>query len=128
LGHEPFPYPVPSIGIARDGQLIAGVTYHGFRTCPETGEPLDIQANIASTDPRWATRDVLYTLFAYPFLQLGVHRLTTLCNADNDHVTRFNRRLGFTQETILKKGWSVNHNARLWRMLKDDCRWIKECS
>lgn len=116
----------PAIGMAKDDQIIGGVVYHDYRLCAKTGRPLSIEATLASTTPRWATRAVLHAIFAYPFLQLGVQRITTLCNAHDEHVVAFNRRLGFTQESVLKKGWSVYENAALWRMLRHECKWIKE--
>lgn len=116
--------PGHAIGVVRNGEPVCGVVFHGFHRCMETKAPLGIQASIASTDPRWATRDVLRALFAYPFLQLGVKRITTRCDATNDHVIKFNKRLGFRLESVMRYGWSIEKNAMLFRMLKHECRWL----
>mgnify|MGYP006422026907 CR=1 FL=1 len=124
LGTKPVGDAV-AIGVARQGKPIAGVVYHDLRLCMDTGEPLSVEATIASSDPRWASRRVLYTFFAYPFLQLKAKRLTTLCNADDADVVSFNKRLGFVKESVLRYGWSRKHNAVLWRMTAGECRWIR---
>ena len=36
----------------------------------------DIEVVIAAESPRWASREVFHTAFAYPFLQLGCRRVT----------------------------------------------------
>jgi hypothetical protein len=54
--------PSTAIGVQKDSQLIAGAVFHDYRD----GQ---IEASIASDSPRWATRSVLYSLFAYPFNQ-----------------------------------------------------------
>jgi hypothetical protein len=49
-----------AIGVQRDGEIIAAAVYHDLRQ----GQ---IEASIASTSLRWASRSVLHALFAYPF-------------------------------------------------------------
>ena len=63
IGIEGFG-PSASIGVQRDGEIIAACVYHDLRD----GQ---IEASIAASSPHWATRSVLYGLFAYPFIQVG---------------------------------------------------------
>ena len=65
IGIEGFG-PSASIGVQRDGEIIAACVYHDLRD----GQ---IEASIAASSPRWATRSVLYGLFAYPFIQVGAN-------------------------------------------------------
>jgi hypothetical protein len=80
-----------AIGVQRDGEIIAAAVYHDLRQ----GQ---IEASIASTSLRWASRSVLHALFAYPFNQVGANRLRQLY---------------------------APHDAILWGMLKDECKWIR---
>jgi len=105
-----------AIGFARNGALIGGVVYHNYR------EP-SIEMSIATTDPKWCTRSILKQCFTYPFKQLGVKRITTLVDAENQPVRAFNERLGFIHEATLKDALH-DGDAALYRMLPDECRWL----
>ena len=65
--------PSTSIGVERDGKIICAAVYHDYRD----GQ---IEASIAASSRRWANRSVLHALFAYPFNQVGAHRLLVTCN------------------------------------------------
>lgn len=104
------------LGVERDGELIAGVVYNDYRKH-------SIHASIASTDPRWATRKTLKAFFSYPFIQCGCGRITTYCGASMTSVRRFNERLGFTQEGLLRRGFG-DDDCIVFGMLKEECRWL----
>ena len=112
--------PSVAIGVQRDGEIIAAAVYHDLRE----GQ---IEASIAATSRRWASRSVLQTLFAYPFNQVGANRLLVQCSEANEKAMKMNRQLGFTQEGRLRQLYAP-HDAVLWGMLKDECQWIKEKS
>ena len=107
-----------AIGVQQDGQLIAGAVFHDYRN-----EHRQIEASIASDSPRWATRSVLYSLFAYPFNQCDANRLLVTCDESNDKAMKMNKQLGFTPEGILRQMYYPN-DAIVWGMLKDECKWI----
>jgi len=70
--------PSVSIGVQRDGEIIAAAVYHDLRQ----GQ---IEASIAAIfSRRWASRSVLHALFAYPFNQVGVNRLLVQCSEANE--------------------------------------------
>ena len=112
--------PSTAIGVQRDGQLIAGAVFHDYR--PKNGQ---IEASIASDSPRWATRSVLYSLFAYPFIQCDANRLLVTCDESNDKAMKMNKQLGFTPEGILRQMYYPN-DAIIFGMLKDECKWLKK--
>ena len=113
--------PSVSIGVQRDGEIIAAAVYHDLRQ----GQ---IEASIAAIfSRRWASRSVLHALFAYPFNQVGVNRLLVQCSEANEKAMKMNRQLGFTQEGRLRQLYAP-HDAILWGMLKDECQWIEEKS
>ena len=107
-----------AIGVQQNGQLIAGAVFHDYR--PKNGQ---IEASIASDSPRWATRSVLYSLFAYPFIQCDANRLLVTCDESNDKAMKMNKQLGFTPEGILRQMYYPN-DAIIFGMLKDECKWI----
>ena len=100
------------------GRLICGVVYSEYR-----GH--SIEATIASTDPRWASRRVLFYFFAYPFNELGVERLQTTVAKKNKQARKFNERLGFKYEGTGRKAWPDGSHACQYAMMKNECRWIK---
>jgi RimJ/RimL family protein N-acetyltransferase len=83
-----------------------------------------IEASIAASSRRWASRSVLHTLFAYPFKQVGAHRLLVQCSEANAKAMKMNRQLGFTQEGRLRHLHGPDDGI-LWGMLRDECKWIK---
>jgi RimJ/RimL family protein N-acetyltransferase len=111
-------YPCTAIGIEKEGKLIAGVVYNNYQ--PE----LLIEMSIASLDKRWATRHNIKAFFRYPFIQLGLERVQTLCKAADKGVVMFNKRLGFTPEGYHRKAFHGGHDAISWSMLKPECKWI----
>lgn len=69
------------------------------------------------------TRNIIRTVFAYPFLQLGVGRVTARTRAGNLDVRKKIRRLGFKPEGRLRQ-YFPDDDAMLYGMLRDECRWI----
>ncbi|MGN1209800.1 MAG: GNAT family N-acetyltransferase [Duodenibacillus sp.] len=117
-GKEDFPLDSPSIGLIRDGRLIAGVVYTMY-----TGN--GICMSVAGTGRKWLTREFLYVSFAYPFVQLGCSRVSGLVRVDNHDAQRFDEHLGFVKEGVIRKGDDDGTDLILYGMLKEDCRWLK---
>ena len=109
--------PSVAIGVQRDGEIIAAAVYHDLRK----GQ---IEASIASTSLRWASRSVLHALFAYPFKQVGATRLLVQCSEANEKTMKIVKQLGFTEEGRLRQLYAP-HDAVLWGMLKEECQWIR---
>jgi RimJ/RimL family protein N-acetyltransferase len=120
LGFE-FKGAYAAIGIARAGEAIGGVVYTGYCQAPHM-----IEASIATTDRRWASRHVLMGLFAFPFVQLGVERLQTRAHRRARKIRKFNLDLGFKFEGIMRRGWPLGGDAAVYSMLPDECRWLGE--
>jgi RimJ/RimL family protein N-acetyltransferase len=106
------------IGLEEDGELIAGMVYGNYT-------PVSICMHVAAAPgKRWANREFLYRMFAYPFLQLGVQRITGIIREDNDDSLRFAEQIGCTQEGVMRKACPDGTNLVIYGMLKDECRWI----
>ena len=108
-----------AIGLEQDGELIAGVVFNWY-----TGPSLSMHV-AAEPGRRWMTRDYLYRVFAYPFLQVGCKRVTGLVREDNLDAQRFDEHLGFKREGLIRQGASDGSNLILYGMLKDECRWLE---
>jgi len=106
-----------AIGVGFDGELIAGVVYNNCRGT-------NLEMSVASTDPRWATRQTLFHFFAYPFITQGCTRVTALVDSAEHEVQRFDERLGFVKEGVLRKGHPSGRDAIIYGMLRDECKWV----
>ena len=106
-----------TLGFARGGELVAGVVYNEYR-----GHSIHI--SMASSHPKWATREVIATILSYPFVQLKCERLTAYTGRSMTHVRQFLERVGFQQEGIVRRGFA-DDDCVIYGMLKDECKWIR---
>lgn len=102
------------IGLARDGQLVAGVAYDGFN-----GAQILMHSRI--DDPACLTREFTWFCFWYPFEQLKVRRVTGLVAKSNKPARRLDEHLGFKLEAVLKAAHPTG-DLCIYRMFKDECR------
>lgn len=106
------------IGLSNDGELCAGVVY-------EDWNGVNVVCHIASEGRIWATRWYLGIIFDYPFVQLGVNRITVAVGEGNKDSRRFVEHLGFTREANLT-GAHPTGDLIIYRMWKTDCRFLRE--
>lgn len=107
-----------AIGVLENNQPIAGVVYHDYR-----GH--SIQLSMASTSPRWCTRTTLRHLLGYPFLQLGVARITACTAKGNKQLRSLVERLGFQLEGRLRRGFDGRRDMLIYGLLREEAtRWI----
>jgi hypothetical protein len=52
-----------------------------------------------------------------------VRRFSALVPAKHDKANAFVRRLGFTKECVMKDVF-VADDLNVWRMYRDECRWL----
>lgn len=109
------------ISIFKNEKLIAAVIYTNYY------EGISVEMSIASIDKRWATRHNLKAFFKYPFIDLGVKRVTTLCSAKERDIIMFNKRLGFKPEGYHREAHHNGEDAVSFGMLKNECKWIEGC-
>lgn len=107
------------IGWQKDGNLVAGVAYANWNG-------VNVECHIASDGSRvWATRQYLWTIFDYPFNQLGANRITVCIGEGNRQSQRFVVHLGFKLETTLQAA-HPSGNLLIYRMWKHDCSFLGE--
>jgi RimJ/RimL family protein N-acetyltransferase len=109
---------VNTLGVESDGELIAGIIFENY-----TGS--SISMHVAAVEGRqWITRDLLFRVFAYPFLQLDCNRVTGLVRADNLRAQKLDEHLGFVQEGVMRKAATDGTDYIIYGMLKEECRWL----
>jgi RimJ/RimL family protein N-acetyltransferase len=120
MGSRNFSHPV-GLGVMRRGQLIGGAVYHDYRE-----RDGDIEMSAAFVSPAWCLPQTLRSLFAYPFVQLGCARMTTMTTRKNKAARAFDERSGFKLEGVLRKAFNRKHDIMIYGMLREECRWIKD--
>jgi RimJ/RimL family protein N-acetyltransferase len=101
----------------RGGKVIAAAGYDQYNGS-------NIFGHIASDKTRrWLTRHFLHETFKYPFVTLGVERISAWVEADNIDSRRFVTNLGFTAEAVLKKAGREGVDVLIYRMFRSECRY-----
>jgi len=110
--------PAVDIAISRteEGVLLGGVIYNGY-----TGASINI--HMAGFTPRWASRDMLWICFDYPFNQLGCKKIFAQIPAQNTRAVKIDLKLGFTFEVLIKDVF-VGDDLVVLSMTREDCRWL----
>jgi RimJ/RimL family protein N-acetyltransferase len=104
------------IARVEDGKLMGGVLYQRY-----TGASIGV--HIASFNPFWVNRDMLWVCFHYPFVQLGVSRVFGQVRESNPDTLAFDLKLGFNIVTKLD-GVFPDGGVYIVRMDRDECRWL----
>lgn len=108
------------IGVGIDGKIVAGMAVGGW----ERG---NIEISFAADHARWATKDTIRRLMAYPFVQLDCHRVTCRCARSNERAIKFCRGIGFKDEGVIRLGWGPDEDAILLGLLRNEApEWMTE--
>lgn len=109
-----------TIGLERDGALVAVVVFDTFSDC-------DCNIHIASDGTRrWMNRELLLATFAYPFTQLGFRRITGLVAENNPEALAFDENLGFRREGYHPHAAGEGVGMITLGLLKENCRFIPQ--
>jgi hypothetical protein len=100
-----------------EGELLGGVIYEGcISNC--------IFMHQGSFDKTWLSPDMLWTVFHYPFVQLGLGMVCGTIPSSRSELLDFNLRLGFKVEAVIKGAYK-DGDLLIMAMRKPDCRWLK---
>lgn len=106
------------LGLEKDGVLVAGVLYEGFN-----GH--NVFAHIAAEPGgNWITKEFWRYCFYYPFVEMGVGRMTAYVEARNTQSIRFVEHLGFEHEALLTGAASDGGDVKLYVMRREDCKYV----
>lgn len=114
-----------AIGISsNDGEeMFAGAVYYNYK---ET----DIEMSFASDNPKCTTARNIGAVLAYPFVQLGVQRITSVVMKSNKRMRRLLEGIGFVNEGTVRhafKGKNGNPiNGILYGMVHAESeKWLR---
>ena len=94
-GIGPFQRPLTAIGVAdKEDKIMAVAIYNNYRYSA------DIEVSFVAATPRWATQGNIRAMLAYPFVQLGVKRLSAITTKKNKRCRKLLTGLGFKQEGV----------------------------
>jgi RimJ/RimL family protein N-acetyltransferase len=113
-----------AIGVVRRDTLIGGVVFHNMRV--HGGRPFDIEMSGAADDATWLWPATLRKLFAYPFIQLGCVRMTSIIGRKNKRARKVVEGLGFRLEGVARKAIDGKEDAMIYGALKSECRFIPQ--
>lgn len=105
------------LGVEKDGELIAGVIFNYYV------QP-SISIHVASESKYWLSRTLLKHIFTYAFDTCKCHRVTTFVRADAESVLRFDAKIGFVQEGVMRKGTLDGCDLIILGMLEEECVYI----
>ena len=100
-----------AIGVVHKNEIVAGFIYHDWNPTYKT-----IQMTLAANTPRWGTRRIIEGLLHYPFVELGVQRITVLVNEKNHASLRLAEGVGFKREAVLEKAAGEYGNILVLRL------------
>lgn len=81
---------------------------------------VNCEVTVASDGLGWLKTKYLKPLFAYPFKQMGVRRITLLIRESNHKVTRLVEKIGFTHEGTLREFMDDGENCVIYSMTKTE--------
>ena len=106
-----------AFGVEKDGELIAGVIFNHYRLP-------SISMAVAAEGKYWMSRDLLKHVFTYAFDICKCHRIDSLARADAASVLEFDRKIGFVQEGVVRRGEMDGSDLILLGMLREECKYI----
>lgn len=114
-GH--LPENTQCIGQEIDGKIVAVVGYCNFL-------PNACEIHVgAATGVNWASKDLLWAVFDYPFNKLGVKVIIGSVCASNEEALRLNRHLGFEIVATIPDA-HLDGDLVIMAMRREQCKWL----
>lgn len=105
------------LGLYSEGKLVAGAVYEDFTRN-------NVNVHIAFAHPHALTPAFIVAGFKLPFIDMKLPRITGLVPAKNERALRFDLKLGWQVEGLIRRGLP-DDDIILLGMLKDECRFIR---
>lgn len=106
-----------AIGVIDGNEIIAGFVFHDWNPVYKT-----IHITLAAHTPRWGTRRNIEGILRYPFIELGVQRITVTINENNHASLRLAEGVGFKREAVLEKAAGEYGNIIVLRLFISEWR------
>jgi len=114
--HCNYPSNLQCIGQEVDGEIIAVIGYSNFL-------PKACEIHVGSICGNWATKDLLWAAFDYPFNKLEVKVILGQVCGDNKEAIRLNRHLGFEIVAEIPDAHQFG-DLVIMAMKREQCRWL----
>ncbi len=111
--------PCKCIGVMRAHEIVAVAVFNRYV------HP-NIEISFVTTDRRWATPEAVRCIMSYPFVQLGVKRLTSTTSDTNQSARTFLCRMGFKLEGIHPDALPSGTALTFGLLRKDAEKWLPE--
>lgn len=99
------------------GNPLAVTIYNRF-------SPHNCEMSIATNGSRkWASKKYIGICYRYPFIQMGVARISVVIEEKNSKSLMLCRKLGHVEEARLKS-WFGDQDGILMRMTREECKWL----
>lgn len=106
-----------TIGMERDGELVAGVLFDHFNG-------RSIAMHVAGEGALWITRAYLRAAFGYAFVQLRVSKILGLVDERNERARRLDEHLGFHLEARIANA-APGGDLLIYSMTPAQCRYLE---
>lgn len=115
---SPLPEGAMSFGVLNDNnQLVGAVTLHDIKKHL-------LSLSVAGTNPRWASRKNLKSMFEVMFNEMDKNLITVLVSANNVASLRLTRGVGFREEGRLREAGPDGEDMIIFGMLKRECEFL----
>lgn len=81
--------------------------------------------HMAGTRTDWGSRDIIWMLFDYAFVQLRLGKLLAPVASDNAAALAQDLRVGFELEAVIADAYSPGRHLMVLTMAARNCRWLK---
>lgn len=98
-------------------KILAVIVYNTF-------DESNCGLSIATSTPKWCSRRIIRVCLGYPFLQLGLNRITCLIRESNAASLSLCSRLGFTPEGELRGYYANGESAMIFGLTRQECIWL----
>lgn len=105
--------------VGEDGIPVAGIVFEDY-----TGQGGSVSLHISIDNPNIPIRNLLVTAASYCFDQMGVNKVVGLIPSNNVDALRFDMRLGFKPEAVLKDIYP-DGDLVILTMYKHECRFYR---
>ena len=107
-----------AMGVARDGEIIAGVVFNNFNGANAT-------CHIAITRFTRMSPKLFEAVCDYAFNFCKLKRITGMVPSNEPKILAFDKHLGFEEEFVMKDG-APGADMHVLVMWPDTCRWLRK--
>ena len=103
--------PCVALGVTDGNDLLGGIVFFNATDS-------DIQCAVAAVGPQAAKPRAMAQIFAYPFVQLGLERVSAEIELDNERSIKLARGLGFVREGTKRRAAPGGRHVGVFGLLR----------